>query len=79
MRIAFDTFNLGVTAGSGNKTYTVELIKASVIWNPPTNGSLSPTGGKKPLAPRYSGNTRNALSKAFFRTPNSSATTCGGP
>jgi alpha-1,3-rhamnosyl/mannosyltransferase len=28
MRIAFDTFNLGVTAGSGNKTYTVELIKA---------------------------------------------------
>jgi alpha-1,3-rhamnosyl/mannosyltransferase len=28
MRIAFDTFNLGVTTGSGNKTYTVELIKA---------------------------------------------------
>jgi alpha-1,3-rhamnosyl/mannosyltransferase len=28
MRIAFDTFNLGITTGSGNKTYTVELIKA---------------------------------------------------
>ena len=28
MRIAFDTYNLGITAGSGNKTYTVELIKA---------------------------------------------------
>lgn len=28
MRIAFDTFNLGRAAGSGNKTYTVELIKA---------------------------------------------------
>jgi glycosyltransferase involved in cell wall biosynthesis len=28
MRIAFDTYNLGITAGSGNRTYTVELIKA---------------------------------------------------
>jgi|WetSurMetagenome_2_1015567.scaffolds.fasta_scaffold89744_2 O-antigen biosynthesis alpha-1,3-mannosyltransferase len=28
MRIAFDTYNLGITTGSGNKTYTVELIKA---------------------------------------------------
>jgi glycosyltransferase involved in cell wall biosynthesis len=28
MRIAFDTYNLGISAGSGNRTYTVELIKA---------------------------------------------------
>ena len=28
MRIAFDTYNLGITTGSGNKTYTVELVKA---------------------------------------------------
>ncbi|MBN2035770.1 MAG: glycosyltransferase family 4 protein [Chitinispirillaceae bacterium] len=28
MRVAFDTYNLGINAGSGNKTYTVELIKA---------------------------------------------------
>ncbi|MBN2035769.1 MAG: glycosyltransferase family 4 protein [Chitinispirillaceae bacterium] len=28
MRVAFDTYNLGITAGSGNRTYTVELIKA---------------------------------------------------
>ena len=28
MRIAFDTYNLGISAGSGNRTYTVELIRA---------------------------------------------------
>jgi O-antigen biosynthesis alpha-1,3-mannosyltransferase len=28
MKIAFDTFNLGISLGSGNKTYTVEIIKA---------------------------------------------------
>lgn len=28
MKIAFDTYNLGITSGSGNKTYTVEIIKA---------------------------------------------------
>jgi glycosyltransferase involved in cell wall biosynthesis len=69
MRIAFDTFNLGVIAGSGNKTYTVELIKALCDLQTGDEWQLVTYWRKKAACAAIFGEHPRRVIKAMFPHP----------